>query len=275
MVSSSTRRPWVTSASGSRSSPRVVPWRRMKAAVAGGTSSAVTAQDVRLRATVPPWSSGAGSATIRPARGRGRGGRCRTARRGRRRGARGGRRRSAGSAAQVRGVEVVLLAPVRAPARGGGDVAERREVLPVRRADVLVDRDVGGVAAVGGGEPDVVGGGDAHLDGEEHGVLQARHEGAQLGEHLAEARPGQRPLRLHEPDAAGRREHPVGAVAVLARPRAPRRRRGRAGRRARAARDRPGTGPRRRRSRRGRTPRSAAPGAAAAAPRRPARGRCA
>src|SRR5437763_6729818 len=61
-------------------------------------------------------------------------------------------------------VEVVHLAPVRTPVDLVGDRGEPGEVLAVGHADELVDRDVGRVAAVRGGQPDVVGGGHANLD---------------------------------------------------------------------------------------------------------------
>jgi hypothetical protein len=79
--------------------------------------------------------------------------------------------------AEDAGVEVVHLAPVRAAADGAGDLLERAEVLAVRHAGELVDRDVGRVPALRGRQPDVIGRGDPDLDREHHRVLQLRHYG--------------------------------------------------------------------------------------------------
>src|SRR5580704_4804765 len=67
---------------------------------------------------------------------------------------------------ELRGVARVHLAPVRTAADSGRDRFERAEIFLVRQSRVLMDRHVGGVPAVGSGQPDVVGGGGAALDGE-------------------------------------------------------------------------------------------------------------
>ncbi len=71
------------------------------------------------------------------------------------------------------GVAVVHLAPVRPPAERLRLRLEPAEVVLVGRPDVLVDRDVRGVAAVPVRQPDVVGRGEPHLDREDHLERQA------------------------------------------------------------------------------------------------------
>ena len=63
---------------------------------------------------------------------------------------------------------------------------EQVEVGPVGQPRVLVDGDIGGVPAVRGGQPDVVGRGHPHLDREHDRIGQPGDGAAQFGEHAGQ-----------------------------------------------------------------------------------------
>ena len=100
--------------------------------------------------------------------------------------------------AQDRGIQRVHLAPVRTPAEREHDLLDGLEVLGRVLAPVAVDGDVARGAAVRGRQPDVVGGGEAHLDGERDpppALVDERAERLERGPHVLG---GQRVLHLAE-----------------------------------------------------------------------------
>ena len=104
------------------------------------------------------------------------------------------------------------LAPVRPPVEREHHVLDQREVLLERPADVLVHRDVRGLAAVSRRQQRVVTGGEAHLDRERHRQPPALDQRPHRRQRLDRARTRQRPLRLDEAHFAFAAEHPVAVV---------------------------------------------------------------
>ncbi len=85
----------------------------------------------------------------------------------------------------------------------------------MRAPVVLVHADVAGVAAVGGGQRNVVGGRQPHMDGEAHPLVRALDPAVDLVQHVGQRLARDRVLHLAEHHPPRRAEHPVGAVDVL------------------------------------------------------------
>jgi hypothetical protein len=109
---------------------------------------------------------------------------------------------------QVVGGEVVLLAPVRAPARRAAHLGHGAEPLLVRRPDVGVRRDVAGVAAGRRRQRDVVGRAHPHLDRERHLQAEPLRQVPQLAHHRGDRLARDGPLGLAE-------AHPRGLVNTV------------------------------------------------------------
>src|SRR5690625_166120 len=110
------------------------------------------------------------------------------------------------------GVERVQLAPVRSSLGRPQDLLDAREVRPVVHTVVLVHGDVGVGAVVPGGQPDVIGRGEAHFDRKRHMLLVIVDPRLHLGEYVGETIARHRVLHLAEPYAPGRAEDPERVV---------------------------------------------------------------
>src|SRR6476646_7722372 len=105
----------------------------------------------------------------------------------------------------------------------GDDRFEGGEVAPVVDLVVVVDGDIGSVAPVRGGKPDVIRGRDAHLDWEADPLVMIIDPGAQSVQHGCQLGARHRVLAFVEPDASWRGEYRVRNIGVLARREGPRR----------------------------------------------------
>ena len=114
------------------------------------------------------------------------------------------------------GAGVVPLAPVRSPVKVEHQLLHGMEVLRPFGTDVLVHRDVAGLAAVRRRQQRVVGGSDPDLDRERHGQVQSLDQGQHPAHGFGQHCPRDRPLRLGEPHPAVAREHPVAVIEPLA-----------------------------------------------------------
>ncbi len=115
---------------------------------------------------------------------------------------------------EVLGVAGVQLAPVRAAPVGGHQLLHLGEVALVGGAPVEVDGDVRAVAAARGGQPEVVGGREAHLDGEADLPARALHQRLELAQDGRDLLARHRVLHLGEPHRARAGEHLVREVGV-------------------------------------------------------------
>src|SRR5699024_9337990 len=118
--------------------------------------------------------------------------------------------------AQLLRAKRVQLAPVRAAARGEEDRLQQIEVLAVLLAVVAVHGDVRAVAAVRGGQRDVVALGCADLQRERHPRAVAVDGAADLVEDLRQRLQRDGVLHLGKADTARRDEDLVGLVDVSA-----------------------------------------------------------
>src|SRR2546421_8711093 len=113
------------------------------------------------------------------------------------------------------GALIVHLAPVRSAADVVHDRFDTMEVPIERPAGREVHRQVAGLAALGGAERDVVGGGHAQLDREVDREPLPLDEVPHPQQRLAELGPRDRVLHLHEAHEPGAAQHAVAHVDDL------------------------------------------------------------